>query len=252
MTAADLTALDAVATGSPLSIGQARLWAQDRAIPCQIHTVLRLTGDLDQPALAAALAALVDRHELLRSGYQRRDGRPVRVVREALPVPLECRDLSAFPEAQRATTLRALLDQDAALPLPFDNGSALRATLLRLAATEHVLLLTVHRIACDDWSAGLLIDELAETYDAVSKGATPALPAPAMSYADFVAWQRDLTRPPTTRAGTGRRNWQACGRSRSQRTGNARPIVHMRRSRSAFVSRGSCAPSYAGWANSAG
>src|SRR3954452_24254445 len=65
-----------------------------------------------------------------------------------------------------------------------------RASLLRTAPLEHVLVLVVHHIACDGWSKGLLLEELGVAHRALSAGDRPALPELAIDYSDFAVWQR--------------------------------------------------------------
>src|SRR5207249_1113258 len=70
-------------------------------------------------------------------------------------------------------------------------GPLLRATLLRLAPDDHVLLLCLHHIACDGHSLAVLLEELAHAYAALAAGHEPALPGPPVQYPDFALWQRD-------------------------------------------------------------
>src|SRR5262249_15257917 len=75
---------------------------------------------------------------------------------------------------------------------PFDLGAALlRTTVLRLAADQHVLLLTMHHIVSDGWSIEVLIRELAALYTARLAGRPDPLPALAIQYADLAVWQRE-------------------------------------------------------------
>jgi len=68
----------------------------------------------------------------------------------------------------------------------------LRAVLFRLTETEHVLVITMHHIAADGWSIGVLFDELSQAYPAFAAQKSPKLPALPVQYADFARWQRDL------------------------------------------------------------
>jgi hypothetical protein len=61
---------------------------------------------------------------------------------------------------------------------------------LKVAANEHVLLLTMHHIVSDAWSAGVFLQELSELYEAFSAGKPSPLPELAIQYADYSAWQR--------------------------------------------------------------
>ena len=76
---------------------------------------------------------------------------------------------------------------------PFDlSGDVLlRTTLLRLGAEEHIVLLTMHHIASDGWSVGVLIKEVVALYKAFSASETSPLAELPIQYADYAAWQRE-------------------------------------------------------------
>ena len=173
----------------PLSFGQERLWflAQLDAGGAlyNVPLGLRLRGALDVEALRAALAAVVARHEALRTGFVAQAGRPVQVVLDQVDVALPLLELDGDrAEAQRIA--RRLAGE------PFDLARAplLRARLLRLAAQEHLLVLCLHHIVFDGWSLGVLLRELSEHYNAHRAGRPPRLPALSIQYADYAVWQR--------------------------------------------------------------
>ncbi|MGH8718974.1 MAG: non-ribosomal peptide synthetase, partial [Burkholderiales bacterium] len=62
--------------------------------------------------------------------------------------------------------------------------------LVRLGETEHLLVLTLHHIVFDGWSAGILIRELSMLYKALSADEQPFLPELPIQFADFARWQR--------------------------------------------------------------
>ena len=68
----------------------------------------------------------------------------------------------------------------------------MRARLLRRSEEDHVLLFTVHHIASDGWSMGVLVREIAHLYAAYAAGRAPELPPLEVQYADFAVWQRAL------------------------------------------------------------
>ncbi|MEK2479517.1 condensation domain-containing protein [Streptomyces noursei] len=184
---------EAWGTGQPLSYGQRHAWLLDRFAPgtglTNLSCGLRLTGPLERDALAAALARLPERYETFRTGYKPGKQQPAAFPTEALPLRMESRDLSGLAEAQREETLCALLDQGARRALPLEDGRSLRAVLFRLGDHEHVLALTAHRIACDEQSMALLLDETAAHYRALTAGEQPAPTAAATGAAEHAAWQ---------------------------------------------------------------
>jgi len=184
-----------MSAGRPLSFSQQRLWFLDQLEPGRptynSPLVLRLSGPLAPEALADALSAIVARHEVLRTTFTTRDGIPVQVVREPAPVRMREIDLSGIPAAERAPALQRLVREAACRLFDLSRDEMLRATLFRLEPDAHVLLLCLHHIATDGWSMGILVQELAELYNASRAGRPPALPGLPIQYADYAGWQRD-------------------------------------------------------------
>ncbi|MFD0579127.1 amino acid adenylation domain-containing protein [Dactylosporangium darangshiense] len=171
----------------PLSFAQQRLWFLAQLEPDSVEYVVpmavRLDGVVDVPGLAAALAALVARHEVLRTRLVAdADGVPHQVIDRPVVFHLPVVDLSGEPDP--AAAMQAWLAADAAVPFDLATGPLLRATLLRVAADGHVLALAMHHVVSDAWSAGILRRELAALY------AGADLPALPVQYADFAVWQR--------------------------------------------------------------
>jgi amino acid adenylation domain-containing protein/non-ribosomal peptide synthase protein (TIGR01720 family) len=178
----------------PLSFGQERLWFLDQLQPglavYNIHSALRLAGPLDVPALAAALAAIVARHEILRTSFPAAGGRPRQAIHPPGPVPLPLVDLAALPPSRHEQQAAGLAAAHAARPFDLAAGPLLRVALLRLAAGEHVAQLALHHTIFDGWSIGLLVEEVQAHYAACLAGQPPPRPPLALQYADFAAWQR--------------------------------------------------------------
>ncbi|HZF12717.1 MAG TPA: condensation domain-containing protein [Thermoanaerobaculia bacterium] len=177
----------------PLSFAQEKLWRWHRAGPAVAQPptasfAWNLVGALSPIWLKLALEELVLRHELLRVRYPA-DGPRGEVVAGFRPgLPLV--DLEALPEPVRQTRMQALVFAEARRPFDLAAAPPFAVTLLRLAADEHVLLLTLHRIAGDGESIDLLTEELMAIYAARCAGRRPSLPALPVQYADFAAWQR--------------------------------------------------------------
>ncbi|MEU7876222.1 non-ribosomal peptide synthase/polyketide synthase, partial [Dactylosporangium sp. NPDC049140] len=177
----------------PLSFAQQRLYFLTRLDPDSIeyHNIeaVLVRGELDVAALRAALDALAERHEMLRTRLvDGDDGRGYQIVDPPSGFDLRVDDLSDAPDPRAAA--RARLDADAVERLDLSAGPLLRARLIRLGDGEHVLGLNWHHIASDEWSALVLRRDLAALYDAARTGTPARLPAMALQYADYAAWQR--------------------------------------------------------------
>ncbi|MFI2352086.1 amino acid adenylation domain-containing protein [Streptomyces sp. NPDC019443] len=178
----------------PLSFAQQRLWFLDQLEPgspeYNMSTRLRLTGDVDLPALGAALDAIVARHEVLRTRLVAdAEGVPHQLIDPPASLPLPVVDVSGcvrpHEEADR------LVGQDGLTPFDLARGPLVRATLVRLAPDEYVLALTMHHVVFDEWSDRVLQREMLALYEAFRSGAPDPLPPLGLQYADFAAWQRN-------------------------------------------------------------
>ncbi|MFJ2663673.1 non-ribosomal peptide synthase/polyketide synthase [Nocardia fluminea] len=172
----------------PLSPAQQRMWFLHRFDPgsaaYHIPVAIRLSGQLDTTALRGALGDLIARHETLRTTYPEFDGQATQLVGPAFVPELAVVDVDAddVPSAV-GSVLAGGFDITTEVPV--------RAALLRVAATEHVLVLVVHHIAADGWSMGPLTRDLVAAYAARAAGAPPRLPALAVHYADYALWQTE-------------------------------------------------------------
>ncbi|MCC5794469.1 MAG: AMP-binding protein, partial [Chromatiales bacterium] len=178
------------AEGAPLSIMQQRLWFLDRLRPgdpaWNLAWALRLSGELDEGALAQALIDVIGRHAVLRTRIIERDGEPWQQV-EAVPGRvLEVH--APVREGELAVRLRGLVER----PFDLSQGGLLRATRVPLADApgEQVLLLVVHHIVADGWSLSVLLRELSQAYTARVSGQAPSWPVLELQYTDYARWQR--------------------------------------------------------------
>ena len=190
-----LSAIQKLARGAdaPLSYAQRQFWFLDRFEDGGANFVLprafRLHGPLDLEALRHSLNQIVIRHEILRTTFEERDGVPVQIVRPPRTLELPVSDISALPEPGRLVRAQELARQEAWKPIDLSADLMLRASLLRLAPDEHILILTTHHIASDGWSSGLMRRELAELYTAHQEHRSPVLPELTIQYADFAVFQ---------------------------------------------------------------
>ncbi|RKH54663.1 amino acid adenylation domain-containing protein, partial [Corallococcus llansteffanensis] len=178
----------------PLSFAQQRLWFLHQFKPgdtaYNISASIRMEGELDIGALEHALTGLVLRHEVLRTHFASTEAGPVQVISQTPPT-LAHVDLRALPDAERTAELQRLTSEDARHPFALERGPLLRMTLVALGEREHVLLVSMHHIISDGWSAAVMVRELVALYQAHSTGQPPALSPLPLQYADYTLWQRD-------------------------------------------------------------
>lgn len=179
----------------PLSFAQQRLWFLEQLQPgnpvYHLPTAVRVKGPLDVGALEKTFAAIVDRHEILRTIFKTVNGNPTQVIASASGVSLPLIDLSTVPVDERESESRRLIHEEILRPFDLSSGSLLRTLLLRLADDEHIAVITMHHIISDGWSSTVLVRELGAFYDAFAGDHLPAIQELPLQYADYALWQRD-------------------------------------------------------------
>ncbi len=170
-----------------MSSGQRRLYIQNHVSDVggdlNVPIAWRLSGSLDAAALAAALDLVVERHEVLRTSYEERDGDFFQHVHPHRTLNLRIVEATA-------QTLVAAIEAEAYAPFDHTVSPALRAALFRLDAQDHVLVVTLPHIAMDGPSLALFVAELEAAYRPAGEGGPGPLPELAVQYADYAEIQR--------------------------------------------------------------
>ena len=179
----------------PLSFGQQRLWLIDKLDPSSFAynftNALVMKGMLQVQALEDSVNEIVRRHEVLRTYFEATEEQAIQKILPVLKISLTIVDLQNLPEIERKVELQRLEGADAQQPFNLTQAPLLRLTLVRLETTEHILLITMHHIIFDAWSAGIFIQELSSLYKAFSKGQPTPLGELPIQYADYAMWQQE-------------------------------------------------------------
>ncbi|AUB41617.1 Glutamate-1-semialdehyde aminotransferase [Nostoc flagelliforme CCNUN1] len=178
----------------PLSFAQQRLWFFTQLEPdssaYNIPAAVRLTGKLNVSALSKSINEIIRRHEILRTTFTVVDGEPIQVIGNSHNFHFAVIDLQTLAEDEKQQEVLNLAALEAQKPFDLVKGPLIRASLIKLAETDYVVLLTMHHIVSDGWSAGILIKELTTLYTAFCQGQPSPLPKLPIQYADFAIWQR--------------------------------------------------------------
>ncbi|WP_368655873.1 amino acid adenylation domain-containing protein, partial [Rhodococcus sp. 1168] len=174
----------------PLSLAQQRYWFLNQydttSAVDNIPFAVRLSGELDVPALAAAVADLIARHESLRTVYPDSMEGPHQKI---LPVG-EANASLEIADVQEDDVRHRVIDL---MMTAFDVTTEIprAAKLFKLAEDEYVLAFVIHHVSADGASMVPLVRDVMVAYAARSAGEAPGWAPLPVQYADYALWQRE-------------------------------------------------------------
>ncbi|HVG20478.1 MAG TPA: amino acid adenylation domain-containing protein, partial [Blastocatellia bacterium] len=178
----------------PPSFAQQRMWFLQQLEPdstaYNMAARVRMEGDLDVGALAASLRDVVGRHESLRTRFVLDGGRLAQVVEEGASLDVGEVDLSGLCEGQRERERERIVREEAGRRIDLGEAPVMRAKVIRLGEGEWEAVASVHHIACDGWSVGVMCREVGELYSGYSRGEAVDLGEVRFQYADYAVWER--------------------------------------------------------------
>ncbi|TQV77371.1 amino acid adenylation domain-containing protein [Aliikangiella marina] len=179
---------------APSTFSQVRLWFLDQLEGGSVHynmpSTSFLKGYIDLNAIDKAHNAIIERHESLRTTFVCKDDEPYQVINEFKPVNPPVIDLSELNKEEKELKIKEISHQETRRPFDLEKDYMMRWQVIKVADNEHVLLRTMHHIASDGWSGGVLAKEFSALYKAFESGQESPLPPLVIQYSDYAHWQR--------------------------------------------------------------
>ncbi len=203
---------DSPADSFQLSPQQTRIWtAGPDARQARTQAVLALVGEVDRSAVVEALRVAVRRHESLRTTFSGQPGLtlPLQVVHGSLEPQIETLELSGTDGQEQAEQGARLRQAELRAPFDLEQGPLLRATLVSLGESRSELIITLSALCADVASTALLLGEVA------AQLASAEIVEDPLQYADFSAWQHELSDSQEDEARAARTFWEELGEIRS-------------------------------------
>jgi hypothetical protein len=171
----------------PLTFPQRELW-ESSAIPVDdpanhICCLIYVRGLITARDCEAALRRVVERQETLRLSFLPGKERPLQMVRENGDPNLRFRELS--PAQAHPDAVEELAQEIFSEPFNLMQGPLYRATALRRAADDHVLVFAIHHAIADGWTLGVFVHDLFAAYMQGVMGISGPLPPVPLTY---TAW----------------------------------------------------------------
>ncbi|MDZ7929689.1 MAG: amino acid adenylation domain-containing protein [Rhodococcus sp. (in: high G+C Gram-positive bacteria)] len=160
----------------------------DDADPYVIQQVLELRGELDPEVLRQAVAAMVQRHPVLRASFRElADGRVAQVIAGQVSIGWNVADLSGSDEAARRKRFEAVARDEFRTVFDLTAPPLLRYTLVTMDRTQHRLVQTMHHLLADGWSYPLMFNDIGAAYRSLLRTGRAVLATPTVTFTDHVA-----------------------------------------------------------------
>ena len=160
---------------APLTPGQTERWLAAIYDPAARRALnesfcVNLTGQVDAPALKAALQDVLQRHTAFKLRFDLDE--PRQIIEPQAMVPVAEVDLRAQTDSDQA--LDQHCRQANEVDLPLDRAPLARASIIHLADGRVVVHVVASHLIFDGWASSVFNMELAQAYRARASGLTPA------------------------------------------------------------------------------
>ncbi len=191
--------MSAVAAAPPdrLSYIQESIWLLDRiaarqGVPAYHEPfAYQVTGPLNVDALRLAVGDVLARHEAVRTTVRETADGLRAVVNDAPQPPVRVVDLRAVDAAALDSRTAELIDEEYRRPFDLAADALLRVIVVLLPNQQTVIAGTVHHLATDDWSNGLILRDLLAAYHAHRAGRGAAVAAgDSVAFLDYAHRER--------------------------------------------------------------
>ncbi|MBL4976672.1 non-ribosomal peptide synthetase [Bacillus halotolerans] len=164
----------------PVSSAQRRMYllshAEGGELTYNMTGAMSVEGTVDPARLNAAFQKLIERHEALRTSFELYEGEPAQRIHQTVEFTIE--QIQASEEEAEARVLDFIQSFDLAKP------PLMRAGLIELEPSRHVLVVDMHHIISDGVSVNILMKDLSRLYEGYELDPLP------VQYKDYAVWQQ--------------------------------------------------------------
>ncbi|MGB8190633.1 MAG: amino acid adenylation domain-containing protein, partial [Chitinophagaceae bacterium] len=190
----------------PASYAQRRMWVMNRlgdhGHAYNICGALQLDGQLNRSAWDDAWMQLIQRHEILRTGFRLIDEEVMQFILPKADASYSITQLDVSKYENPLDKLQAIHREHEQTVFNLEQPPLLRGSMICTAKNEYVFIYAMHHIIADEWSLYLLSKELLQLYAANLEEKRATLASLSIQYRDYSSWQRnqELAQWPGSRA----------------------------------------------------
>ncbi|URZ17238.1 non-ribosomal peptide synthetase [Clostridium felsineum] len=166
----------------PLSSAQKRIFIineiMDTGISYNMPMVMSVNGNFKFKRAQEAMDELVNRHEMLRTSFEFKNGEPVQIVNNDLQFCLVYKEIK---ESEIDNEINKFIK-----PFKLNKAPLIRAGFLKVEENRSIFIIDMHHIVADGISRKIIQNEFFEIYE------KKQLPQLSVQYKDFAVWQNSM------------------------------------------------------------
>lgn len=182
---------------APLAFSQLAHWnvyrLAERYSMRQIASAIRIRGDFRAAVLEDSIRRVLRRHDALRTKILCVDGVPIQEIMDTESFQLETTDLTEMVrghQGHRIEQVSDIIDDFVLRRVDVFKDPLFAARLLKVGASECVLLIAMEHMISDAYSLGVVIRDVFAEYVCRVNGEPCSLPEVCIQFPDYAARQR--------------------------------------------------------------
>ena len=176
----------------PLMEGQQSIWFQEILSPnniaSNIHYAIQINESIEVSRIEEVLKVLQERYSALRSTLLLKSGEVSQLIHPKQELDFVGGDASIWTSEE----LSSLLTEEVHIPFDLFAGPLVRFRLYSLSGSEHIFLITAHKVALDTKSLCILMDKIWDLYHDESPLDSNIAPEPEGDIVAAQEWQNNL------------------------------------------------------------
>ncbi len=173
----------------PITATQHRLWILSQFTGASqayhISGGIRLKGNIDITNLETSFKQLIDKYEILRTGFETNNQGE---VIQRIYTPEQINFSLNYKEINDEVVLKNLLYKEQNQPFDLTRSPLLKGMIIKKEENDYILSLVMHHIIGDGWSLELMLSEVIEKYNALVSGISHTSETLQIQFKDYVVW----------------------------------------------------------------
>lgn len=133
--------------------------------------IMEISGDLKIETLKDSFDFIIEKYDVLRSNFiYEKLKQPMQVVLTKRNIDISFDDLTNLNAKDKNSKIDAFIEKDKAFKFNLSKDLLMRVQVFKVDEEKFIMVLSNHHISMDGWCVGIIIKDLLNVYDDLSKG----------------------------------------------------------------------------------